>query len=146
MKFSSIFCSHLSIFAFFVQQTIAEVDYCKLEREKCRGEPHIACSGFCSDIECKKSLGQCTSLKTVPFSDELKKLVVERHNELRNEIAGGKLKYYPPASKMMKMVSFFLSFSSFWLIWPQFNFFLVLGRWAGRVSSPSREKLLYAPW
>lgn len=86
-------------------------DYCKIEKEKCNGKPHTACSGFCTDADCKALLGKCTYLKIVPMTNDLKNLILNEHNKYRNEIAGGHLLGFPPSSRMMKMVTIFFRVS-----------------------------------
>lgn len=40
----------------------------------------------------------------------MKQVTIDLHNKLRNEIAGGKLKGYPAATKMLEVVMIFIKF------------------------------------
>lgn len=43
-------------------------------------------------------------MKLIDFTDDLKSYTLDVHNNLRNEIASGKLKGFPAASQMATMV------------------------------------------
>lgn len=99
-----ILFASLNFLAICVLQASAKEDYCKIQEEACNEEPHIACKGFCTDDSCKAQLKKCSNLKMVPITDDLKKLILHKHNQFRNEIAGAHILGFPPASRMLKMV------------------------------------------
>lgn len=52
----------------------------------------------------------CIDIQGVNFTVDMKNVILDKHNEFRNQIAGGKVNDFPTASKMLEMVSFVLFF------------------------------------
>lgn len=80
---------------------LAKENYC--DRSLCkydRSKKHIGCKphkGFAS---------ACGSdVEEVRMTDKLQKLIVEDHNKRRNHVALGRMKPFPNAAKMRKMVT-----------------------------------------
>lgn len=51
---------------------------------------------------------ECYDMEVIPMTQSMKDAVVNRHNQLRNKLAGGKTPKYPTASMMREIVSFVL--------------------------------------
>lgn len=76
--------------------------YCKIEQDKCDGDPHIACTGHANKEE---ATGQvCHSKNLLPMKKKYQDLILEEHNWYRNRIASGGLGNFPPATRMRVMV------------------------------------------
>lgn len=68
-------------------------------------KPHIACPGV--------QRSQCPSdARAISLDGEFKQLILDRHNNYRNTIAGGQLDGFPSAKQMPTIVSL-VSFCSF---------------------------------
>uniref|UniRef100_A0A336M3A3 CSON007712 protein n=1 Tax=Culicoides sonorensis TaxID=179676 RepID=A0A336M3A3_CULSO len=77
-------------------------DWCAIEKDVnlCNGTSHTGCSGTGiqppNPSECKNNL-------MVKMTPKLKEKILYEHNLWRNKLAGGKIKHYPTAAKMLKM-------------------------------------------
>uniref|UniRef100_A0A336M212 CSON007727 protein n=1 Tax=Culicoides sonorensis TaxID=179676 RepID=A0A336M212_CULSO len=79
----------------------SSVDYCKIEKQKCKNiGQHIGCSA--SGYPFKKQ-SNCTNIKQVKLSNRNKNYILKLHNNLRNKLASGNIQKYPPASRMLEM-------------------------------------------
>lgn len=74
--------------------------YCPMSKK------HVACKHPGTYLKSCSNL----SAKLAKFTDDDKKILLDAHNELRNQVAGGNLAGFPSATKMKFMVSFFTSF------------------------------------
>lgn len=52
----------------------------------------------------------CIDIQGVNFTADMKNVILDKHNEFRNQIAGGNVNDFPTASKMLQMVRFLFSF------------------------------------
>lgn len=76
------------------------VDYCALQQEKCRGDPHIGCETT-PTFEINPI---CENIQLIPLTNRMKNVILKVHNDLRNKLAGGLIEGYPTASAMLEMV------------------------------------------
>uniref|UniRef100_A0A336LY23 CSON007728 protein n=1 Tax=Culicoides sonorensis TaxID=179676 RepID=A0A336LY23_CULSO len=72
--------------------------YCQIENEKCDGRRHIKCE-IDPGLEMNPA---CTDIKVVNFTEKMRELVLNIHNDFRNQIAGGEIEEYPTATKMLQ--------------------------------------------
>lgn len=71
-------------------------NWCRIERQYCRGRQHIACH----PNQIRKN---CQDLRIVPLTGNLRSIVIGAHNYYRNFIASGKLGRFPSANSMREM-------------------------------------------
>ena len=90
----------LALVAGLLGVAVAQEDYC--DSSLCDpGVQHIGCNA-------KNELSpDCNEGKKIELTDELKKLILDEHNNYRNQVAKGELNWLPTASNMVTMVSCF---------------------------------------
>ncbi|XP_029720202.2 antigen 5 like allergen Cul n 1 [Aedes albopictus] len=86
----------LALVAGLLGAAVAQEDYC--DSSLCDpGVQHIGCNA-------KNELSpDCNEGKKIELTDELKKLILDEHNNYRNQVAKGELNWLPTASNMVTM-------------------------------------------
>lgn len=73
------------------------IDWCSIQKKYCGKRLHIGCkTNYISE-------GNCSNANLIEVTDNLKELIVNRHNEYRSFLASGFLNGLPPAKKMQEM-------------------------------------------
>ncbi|XP_063708731.1 antigen 5 like allergen Cul n 1-like [Culicoides brevitarsis] len=75
-------------------------NFCQLEKEVCRGNPHTGCSG--TGLPTPKP-SECKNKRIIEITSDLKHLLLSEHNSWRNDLASGHIGNFPSATRMLKM-------------------------------------------
>lgn len=89
--FAAVSCIFVFLIASVSAQNYCDPSYCGA------GLTHVGCGNGGLVSKCG------SDMKLIDFTDDLKSYTLDVHNNLRNEIASGKLKGFPAASQMATM-------------------------------------------
>lgn len=77
----------------------SQTDWCSVQDRLCEFQGnHIGCENT------EFPSGVCENVKVIQFDDDLKVVILERHNEYRSKLALGEVPGYPKGSKMQEMI------------------------------------------
>lgn len=82
----------------FLSTVVGQVNWCQVQSQYCNGQQHIACS-----TNTFPTSTTCLNVKVLPMNSTLKNLILNRHNEYRQQIASGSNSKFPKAQKMTVM-------------------------------------------
>ncbi|XP_055692640.1 antigen 5 like allergen Cul n 1-like [Lutzomyia longipalpis] len=76
-----------------------QMNWCEIEEASCQGQGrHIACENT------EFPQGKCQNKQLVPIDEDLKIVILARHNRYRSQLAIGHVPRFPKAAKMEEMV------------------------------------------
>lgn len=75
--------------------TLIKTNWCDVQAKYCDGKEHVACEPNSLTIN-----EFCSNITYIPLDVNLKNLIVDLHNQYRNDIAAGKIPGFPSAKRM----------------------------------------------